>query len=344
MTNRKWAAFRVSDIFNISTGSLAAKSIIKDGNFPRITARSTDNGIDSFTQLNTLFRTNENCVSISFLGSCFYQPYNASYDMKIHSVTIKNRPLNRHIGLFLANQFNREFKKFSYGNQLSSTDLVRQHVLLPVAADGAPDWQFMEDFMRQKEQQILKPTLDKICKQLTHNQKKAVQHKLPIHKWKEFDFTDVFTDIQRGKRLKKADHTEGNSPYVSSTSQSNGVDGFIGNTSNIRSFADCLTIANSGSVGSTFYHRYRFVASDHVTRLQREGLDKYAYLFMVPIINRLAEKYSFNREINDERIKREKLLLPIDEKGGIDFAFMSAFMREVEYNILNTTLKYFFER
>ena len=27
--------------------------------------------------------------------------------------------------------------------------------------------------------------------------------------WKEFFFTDIFTDIKRGKRLKKADHKEG---------------------------------------------------------------------------------------------------------------------------------------
>lgn len=65
---------------------------------------------------------------------------------------------------------------------------------------------------------------------------------------------------------------------------------------------------------------------------------------MVPIINRLSEKYSFNREINDERIKREKLLLPIDDKGKIDFAFMSSFMREVEKNILGTTIKYFTDK
>ena len=65
---------------------------------------------------------------------------------------------------------------------------------------------------------------------------------------------------------------------------------------------------------------------------------------MAPIINRLSEKYSFNREINDERIKREKLLLPVDDNGDIDFAFMSAFMRDVEKDILGTTLKYFADK
>lgn len=81
-----------------------------------------------------------------------------------------------------------------------------------------------------------------------------------------------------------------------------------------------------------------------MTKLKREGLDKYAYLFLVPIVSRLAEKYSFNREINDERIKREKLMLPVNGNGEIDFAFMSSFMRDVEKDMLGTTLKYFADR
>lgn len=162
--------------------------------------------------------------------------------------------------------------------------------------------------------------------------------------WKAFDFTEVFTEIQRGKRLKKADHKVGDTPYVSSTSFNNGVDGFIGNNSSVRRFEDCLTLANSGSVGSAFYHRYEFIASDHVTQLKREGLDKYAYLFMIPLINRLSEKYSFNREINDERIKREKLLLPVTDAGDIDFQFMSSFMKQIETDILSTTLATFKNR
>ena len=128
---------------------------------------------------------------------------------------------------------------------------------------------------------------------------------------------------------------------MSSTAFNNGVDGFIGNENNVRSFHNCLTIANSGSVGSSFFHHYKFVASDHVTSLEREGLDKYAYLFMVPMINRLSEKYSFNREINDERIRREKILLPVTESGDIDFQFMSNLMRQIEKDILNVTLSRF---
>ena len=57
--------------------------------------------------------------------------------------------------------------------------------------------------------------------------------------WKEFKTTDIFNDIQRGKRLKKDDHKSGNMPYISSTGINNGVDGFVGNEENVRIFANC---------------------------------------------------------------------------------------------------------
>ena len=50
------------------------------------------------------------------------------------------------------------------------------------------------------------------------------------------------------------------------------MDGFVGNEGSVRKFEDCITIANSGSVGSAFFHQYEFVASDHVTQLKRKGL------------------------------------------------------------------------
>lgn len=147
-------------------------------------------------------------------------------------------------------------------------------------------------------------------------------------KWKEFYLSDIFTDIQRGKRLKTADHIQGNVPYVSSSAVNNGVDALIGNTAKIRKFADCLTLANSGSVGKTFYHKYEFIASDHVTALKSDRLNEYSYLFVATIVQRLENKYSFNREINDMRINKEKIVLPIDEFDKPDYAFMEQYVKQ----------------
>lgn len=157
---------------------------------------------------------------------------------------------------------------------------------------------------------------------------------LTSKEWKEFSMTDIFTEIQRGKRLKKDDHIEGNIPYVSSTASNNGIDGFIGNKIRVRVFENCLTLANSGSVGSTFYQPFNVVASDHVTKLENPKFNKYIYLFLASMVSRLNEKYSFNREINDQRIKKEKILLPINSKGMPDYAFMENYMKQKETELL----------
>lgn len=158
--------------------------------------------------------------------------------------------------------------------------------------------------------------------------------------WSEFYLKDVFNEIQRGKRLKKEHHKRGEVPYISSTSMNNGVDGFVGNKENVRLFSSCLTIANSGSVGSTFFQPFTFVASDHVTKLSNSKFNRYVYLFISTTVKKLGEKYSFNREINDNRIRKEKILLPINAQGEPHYVFMEQYMREKELQLIDKYKKH----
>lgn len=159
-------------------------------------------------------------------------------------------------------------------------------------------------------------------------------------KWKEFFVKDVFTITQRGKRLTKENQISGNKPYVSSTALNNGVDNYIGNSSGVRTFSNCLTVANSGSVGSCFFHQYEFVASDHVTHLKNDNFSEYTYLFIASIVNRFSEKYNFNREINDLRISREKLMLPINVNDCPDYEYMEQYIKNLYRNKLTQYLPY----
>lgn len=152
--------------------------------------------------------------------------------------------------------------------------------------------------------------------------------------WKPFFLTELFSVIQRGKRLKSEEHISGKIPYVSSSAQRNGVDNFISNTERVRIFSDCISLANSGSVGSSFYEPFAFVASDHITHLKNENYNKYHYLFIASVMNRLSQKYNFNREINDNRIAREKIMLPINTKGDLDLDFMEQYIRERESQLI----------
>lgn len=163
---------------------------------------------------------------------------------------------------------------------------------------------------------------------------------LEERKWKSFFLRDVFPSIQRGKRLKKDDQRKGLTPYISSTALTNGVDNFIENEDGVRKFVNCLTIANSGSVGSTFFHPYEFVASDHVTHLANKKFNEFSYLFVATVLQRLSGKYNFSREINDPRINREQILLPVTPAGKIDFKFMEQYAKNIYLKKIEAYLEF----
>lgn len=343
LTDREWRAFFIKDLFTISTGSIVPREQLAPGRMPRITATEQNNGVDSFTAPleEKSFRTNADCLSISFLGAVFYQSNASSFDMKIHSLNLKNKTLGKHVGLFVATELRKQFAKFSYGNQLSSSTLLRQKFQLP-SIDGSPDWNFMSAYMQQEEKVLMKEAISRLERQLAENHAEPVVFK--GREWRAFKVSEIFPSIQRGKRIKRADHVEGDVPYVSASALNNGVDGFIGNREGIRVFANCLSLANSGSVGSAFFHPYAFVASDHVTKLEREGADRYIYLFFPPVFSRMAERYGFNHEISDARITRERIMLPVTPDGTPDWAFMSAYMQQLEQKMLREALAYFKEK
>lgn len=76
--------------------------------------------------------------------------------------------------------------------------------------------------------------------------------------FKPFRFDEIFR-YERGRRYKKADHTSGDIPYISSSAFNNGIDNFVNPPRYMKIYKNKLTLANSGSVGSCFYHTYNII-------------------------------------------------------------------------------------
>ena len=118
-------------------------------------------------------------------------------------------------------------------------------------------------------------------------------------------------------------------PYVSSTASNNGVDDYIEATPGTRVFGNCISLANSGSVGTAFYEPFEFVASDHVTALKSEGISQYGYLFMTAMIEKQGSNFNFNREINDARIRNMQIMLPVTDSGEPDYEYMEQYVKNM---------------
>lgn len=185
---------------------------------------------------------------------------------------------------------------------------------------------FEFSMIMKKRKYLFENHLNELSK-LKYNEVKKLKDK----DWGEFFLKDIFPTIQRGRRLTKIKQVSGKKPYISSTASNNGVNNFIGNKLNVRVFSSCLTIANSGSVGASFYHPYDFVASDHVTHFKNDEFTSHVYFFIGTQTRNLSDKYNFNREINDKRMSREKIMLPIDDDGSPDYWYMAQYMINLEY-------------
>lgn len=339
LNNRKWKPFLIEEIAEILSGKDIYEAERFIGNIPYASATSNNNGVGYFigNENNTL---ESNCISVNRNGSvgyAFFHPYKTLFSNDCR----KLRPYrkSRYIGFFLANQISIQKEKYGYGYKMGTARLKKQKILLPVTKEGTPDYEFMEEYMKMIERKFLKEYNNYISLRINEIKMGGVNLK-EEKEWKEFKVTKVFEKVQRGKRLKKDDHIEGNIPYASSTSLNNGIDDFIGNQNSVRIFENCLTLANSGSVGCTFYQPFKVVASDHVTMLKNESLNKYVYMFLASILTRLNEKYGFNREINDARLSKEKLLLPTTPTGSPDYEYMEQYMKYQEYQKLKQYLDF----
>ena len=153
LSEKEWKEFKIGNIFSVSTGSLIPKEILKKGTIARLTATDNNNGVFDFYEKveHKNYREVTNFISVSFLGSVFYHSYTASLDMKIHAVQILNTVLNRYLAEFLVFCFKKMASIYSYGNQLSSTDLPKKKILLPITDKGNPDYAYMENYMKALE-------------------------------------------------------------------------------------------------------------------------------------------------------------------------------------------------
>ena len=343
LTDVEWREFKVKDIFEVTNSKPYHKNnlkITKKG-IPYITRTSFNNGLEEIVENINVHKNPKNTISLGAENAdFFYQSVEYITGNKMY--IIQNDNISKNVGIFLVQSFRNSIKDcgFGYGKGLTGTRFKERIVMLPMDSQGQPNWQFMEDYIKQEQKQQVQKIIDYYERKLVELAGDVVG--LDKVEWKTFRFTEVFQEIQRGKRLTKANQTDGPTPYISSTSENNGVDAFIGNETGIRKFEDVLTLANSGSVGSTFYQQFEFVASDHVTALKSDNADKYAYLFLSTVVKRLEEKYSFNREINDTRIKREKLILPADKEGNPNFQYMSDFVKKLEFDKVQEVLEYIY--
>lgn len=341
LNDREWKPFFIGDLFIVKRPKARSEKGYEGGKYPFVASGNFNNGVIRCCEPHADEVLDKgNCITVSPVdGSAFYQ--NSDFlgrggaGSSVLLLYCDN--INEYSGLFLARLIRQTCSKYCYGKMGNQDSIKREKILLPITADDEPDFAFMEQYIKEREDKLKQKYIDFIGNNWKIG---GAIPSLENTTWAVFNLKDLFNIIQRGKRLVREHQQAGTTPYVSSTAMNNGVDGFISTEQVTREFSNCLTIANSGSVGSSFYQPSKFIASDHITHLKNDNYTMYVYMFIATMTKRMSEKYNFNREINDYRISREKILLPTANDGNPDYEYMEQYIKSIMYQKYAAYLEY----
>lgn len=149
--------------------------------------------------------------------------------------------------------------------------------------------------------------------------------RLSEKEWDEFVLDDIFT-VGAGKRLETRNKIEGMRPFIGATDNINGVTGFVGND-NMSKDSNVLGVNYNGAPCIAFYHPYECIFTDDVKRLHLKNQkdNKFVLLFFTSIFAMQRVKYSYGYKFKEKRMHRQKLMLPVDDKGNPDYAYMTLY-------------------
>ena len=144
--------------------------------------------------------------------------------------------------------------------------------------------------------------------------------------FKKFFVKDVLKVEQTKSVVAKENLIDGVIPYVTRTVSDNGYTRTCGNIDKVNE-GNCITIG--AETGVAFYQPNDFVAGNKVYRLSRDGLGEKEYWYLAAVLNQHTKDYSYSNARIPEKIKSEKIFLPVDENENIDWQFMNERVEEL---------------
>jgi type I restriction-modification system DNA methylase subunit len=341
LNNVQWGEFEIGKLFTLYAGKSKGLNHLKKNNsgVSYLGATNSNNGVLALVEMegNEEIIQKGNCIAFirNGEGSMGFSVYKAEDFIATSDISVGySEFLNREIGLFITTIADRIRGKYNFGYKRSDTRLKKEKLQLPICKNGQPNYAYMEQYIRQKEQEKIEKLQNYIAKRIEQVQDFEAVEPLNKKEWGEFFIEDIF-NIKAGKRLTKADMKKGSMPFIGASDSNNGITNFVSNT-NSSLDSNVLGVNYNGSVVENFYHPYKAIFSDDVKRLSLKEVkgNKFLYLFIKATILKQKSKFQYAYKFNETRMLRQKLLLPIDENGQPDYNYMENYIKKLEYEKL----------
>ena len=314
-----WGKFKVGELFDCeTTKGIASKSDLVEGNIPYVTRSAENNGKSGYCG-NADRIVKGNCITIGAEGfTAFYQENDFVAGNKVYALRHKN--LNNVNALYICTVLNKLSCLYSFNNARILDKIKQEVISLPIDNNGEPDWQYMEDYMKE---------ITKLAAKRVEKLKgEKPQTKIDTSNWKKFKVGELF-DVANGKKYPSSIRQTGELPLISTTANNNGISDYIKDR-NDGVYSNCITVAYSGSVGATFYHKEKvFVGETVIALLPKFKMNQYSGLFICSILSKINSKFSYTQKIKVLQYKNEAISLPVTPEGTPDFDYMENYMKEI---------------
>ena len=152
----RWKEFTLDELFAAEKGDidLQQKDINDKGCF-FINSGVDNQGIKGRTDRPAKVFTS-NTITIDFWGNAYYRDFEYKLATHNHVFSLSGDIIkNREVGLYLVGRMAGFPKLFSYSNMATWPKLKELSILLPVKDNGAPDFDYMERYIRAIEKCVI---------------------------------------------------------------------------------------------------------------------------------------------------------------------------------------------
>lgn len=324
------------------------KILSTTGNVPLVSNSSTDNGVMGFSNLKPLNKGNTITCSDTTLGTdtMYYQEKDFIGYSHIQHLVPKFKRFNKSIAFMIIGAARNATanKSYDYGNKFNREAMRNTIISLPQTSDGKIDFVFMENFIRELEEERIRELAAylKVSGYSSYELLPAEQKALQMFEkweWKEYKFSDIFNKIKQGQRLKKEDQKPGNIPFVMSGVTDTGIVNYISNP--VASFpANSITI---DIFGNTFYRNFKFGAGDDtgVYWNDKHNYSKDFMLFCTCAMEKsICGKFSYGKKLRSSQSHPFLMSLISTPDGSPDYEAMETLISAVQKLVIKDVVLY----
>ena len=336
-----WKEFEISELFDVQTTKSTDKLMLNfadDGKYDFVGRTALNNGVQG--KLNNLgYDANPaKTFSVVQVGQtcCLYREREWYASQNIFILYPKYEDLITH-RFFITTCINKMLaaKYQDAYTYPSLAELKKIKVLLPAKAINEPDWQFMEDYIKE----IQKKVQNKTFKQKGHRKKidiTTAENKME-EAWEKYRIGDLFKILLSKNDIQPKLVNEGSFPLVSSGKENNGICAYIEKQDAKLWDAGLLTV---DMFGKAFYQEKPFYCVSHGRvniLIPKKDMSEMSLRFIGAVIEKTTmEKYDFQEMCTGTKLAEEFILLPSGDNGQPDLEGMEKFMCSIADNSRDT--------